>query len=73
MKKLLLLLGLLVTICSCEPSTANVINQKQEVAVSYFNTVRHFEYEGHKYISFEQGYGKTATKGIVHDPDCYCK
>ena len=72
MKKLLLLLGLLVTICSCEPSEAIVINQKQEVAVSYFNTVRHFEYEGHKYISFEQGYGKAATKGIVHDPDCHC-
>lgn len=41
--------------------------------MSYFQTVRHFEYEGHKYISFEHGYGKAATKGIVHDPDCHCK
>lgn len=73
MKKLLLLLGLLVTICSCEPSEAVVTNQKQEIAMSYFHTVRHFEYKGHKYISFEHGYGKSATKDIVHDPDCYCK
>jgi hypothetical protein len=73
MKKLLLLLGLLVTICSCERSTAIVTNQKQEAAMSYFHTVRHFEYEGHKYISFEHGYAREATRGIVHDPDCYCK
>lgn len=73
MKKLLLLLGVLVTICSCVPSTAIVTNQEQEVTMSYFRTIRHFEYEGHKYISFEHGYGQEATKGIVHDPDCYCK
>ena len=66
-------MGLLVTICSCEPSEAIVTNQKQEVTMSYFHTIRHFEYEGHKYISFEQGYGRSATKGIVHDPDCHCE
>lgn len=73
MKKLLLLLGLLVTICSCEPPQAIVTNQKQEVAMNYFQIIRHFEYEGHKYISFEHGYGQDATKGIVHDPDCHCE
>ena len=74
MKKLLLLLGLLVTICSCEPSEAIVTNQKQEVAIRCFQTIRHFEYEGHKYISFERGHtSSSATMGIVHDPDCYCK
>lgn len=73
MKKLLLLISLVVTICSCEPSTAIVTNQKQEAAMSYFQTIRHFEYEGHKYISFEHGYSKSATRGIVHDPDCHCE
>ena len=74
MKKLLLLLGLLVTICSCEPSEAIVTNQKQEVAMNYFQTIRHFEYEGHKYISFERGHtSSTSTMGIVHNPDCHCK
>ena len=73
MKKLLLLLGILAIICSCEPSEAIVTKQKQEVAMSYFRTVRHFEYEGHKYISFEHGYGDSRTQGIVHDPDCHCK
>ena len=73
MKKLLLLLGLLVTICSCEPSEAIVTNQKQEVAMRRFQTIRHFEYEGHRYISFECGYTSSSTMGIVHDPDCYCK
>lgn len=74
MKKLLLLLGLLVTICSCEPSEAIVTNQKQEVAMRRFQTIRHFEYEGHRYISFECGHtSSSSTMGIVHDPDCYCK
>ena len=41
--------------------------------MGYFRTIRHFEYEGHKYISFEHGYGQEATRGIVHDPDCHCK
>lgn len=73
MKKLLLLLTLLVTICSCEDSPAKVTNQEQEVAMNYFQTIRHFDYEGHKYISFEHGYSQEASRGIVHDPDCPCK
>jgi uncharacterized protein YcfL len=74
MKKLLLLLSLLVTICSCEPSEAIVTNQKQDVAMRRFQAIRHFEYEGHKYISFECGYtSSSSTMGIVHDPDCHCK
>lgn len=74
MKKLLLLLSLLVIICSCEPSTAIVTNQKQEVAMRYFQTIKHFEYEGHKYISFGRRHtSSSSTMGIVHDPDCHCK
>ena len=73
MKKLFLLIGLLVCLCSCEPQEAIIKQQKQETSLRYFQTIRHFEYEGHKYISFEHGYGKAATKGIVHDPDCHCE
>lgn len=73
MKKLFLLLSLVVTICSCDPSETIVTNQEQEVAMRRFRIIRHFEYEGHKYISFECGYSTTSTMGVVHDPDCHCK
>jgi hypothetical protein len=72
MKKLFLLFGLLICLCSCEQQEAMIKQQKQETVTKYFNTIRHFEYDGHKYISFEQGYSKAATRGVVHDPDCHC-
>lgn len=66
-------MGLLVCLSSCEPQEAIIKQQKQETSLKYFQTIRHFEYEGHKYISFEHGRGREATRGIVHDPDCHCE
>lgn len=73
MKKFILFVCVMGLLASCEPQEAIRVNHNQQSAVKYFNTIRHFEYEGHQYISFESGQGKRSTRGIVHNPDCYCK
>ena len=73
MKKLLILITLFALV-SCKPQPAKIINRTEEEALIRFDLVRHFEYRGHKYISFQ--YSPSAYKsfmGVVHDPDCLCK
>ena len=71
MKKYLFLLFALVAMCSCGP--ARIENYNEQSILSKFDRVRHFEYKGHKYISFESNYNmNNACMGIVHDPDCDC-
>lgn len=73
MKKLLILLAL-STLAGCKPKPAKVVERTEEEVLIRFDLVRHFEYQGHKYISFQ--YSPSAYKsfmGVVHDPDCLCK
>lgn len=66
MKKYIFLLFTLITMCSCGPATVN--NKTEQGILNYFDKVTHFDYKGHKYISFAVGY----KMGIVHDPNCHC-
>ena len=73
MKKYLFLLIALVAMSSCEPKQAKIVERTEEEALIRFDIVRHFEYKGHQYISFQ--YAPNAYKsfmGIVHDPECLC-
>lgn len=73
MRKLFYLFALLLIMCGCEPKPARIVQRTEEEALIRFDIVRHFEYKGHKYISFQ--YAPNAYKsfmGIVHDPECLC-
>jgi hypothetical protein len=73
MKKYLFLLFALVAMSSCEPRPARIVERTEEEMIIKMDIIRHFEYQGHKYISFQ--YSPTTTQsfmGIVHDPDCLC-
>lgn len=74
MKKLLLLLGIVISICSCNSPLDNREGHKPmiEVAVSADSlskaSVRHYIYNKHTYLRFG---GEHC--GWAHDPDCdYC-
>ena len=70
MKKLFLLFAL-IAMCSCRHTRIEHYNEQS--ILSKFDRVRHFEYKGHKYISFESNYNmNNACMGIIHDPDCGC-
>ena len=64
--KYVFLLFALIAMCSCGPATIN--NKTEQGILEEFDRVTHFDYKGHKYISFVIGH----KMGIVHDPDCHC-
>lgn len=68
MKKILFGLLIALSLTGCE---------KQGTPITYNPNLRKivkFEFEGHKYISFEiWNTGHTNGVGIVHDPDCSCQ
>ena len=73
MKKYLFLLFALVAMSSCEPRPAKIVERTEEEMIIKMDIIRHFEYQGHKYISFQ--YSPTTTQsfmGVVHDPECTC-
>lgn len=75
MKKYIFLLFALVAMCSCNPTNrpAKIVQRTEEEIITKMDIIRHFEYQGHKYISFQ--YSPTPQQsymGIVHNPDCYC-
>ena len=74
MKKLFYLLVLLV-LCSCDPASrpAEIIQKTEQELIYRMDIIRHFEYQGHEYISFQ--YSPTPQQsymGVVHDPNCHC-
>jgi hypothetical protein len=73
MKKYLFLLFALVAMSSCEPKPAIILERTEEEIISRFDVIRHYEYQNHRYISFQ--YSPSAYKsfmGVVHDPECPC-
>ena len=74
MKKLLFILLAVLTMTSClEPRPARIVNRTEEEMIIKFDIIRHFEYQNHKYISFQ--YSPTPQQsfmGVVHDPECTC-
>ena len=66
---IVVLFGLLIT-----PSCTKLPTPEGQVFVipgdqsSSYVSVKHFEYNGHKYIQF----GNCNNRSIVHDPDCPC-
>ncbi|MBQ3416164.1 MAG: hypothetical protein IJH39_12685 [Clostridia bacterium] len=67
----------ILMISGCEQKPA-VINDNYDNVEYIFTKIEKFEFEGHRYIWFANeanivnGYGKGATGGIVHDPNCTC-
>ena len=75
MKKLVfILVAMLTMMTSClEPRPARIVERTEEEVIIKFDIIRHFEYQSHKYISFQ--YSPTPQQsfmGVVHDPDCTC-
>lgn len=75
MKKLVfILVAMLTMMTSClEPRPARIVERTEEEVITKFDIIRHFEYQNHKYISFQ--YSPTPQQsfmGVVHDPDCTC-
>lgn len=75
MKKLVfILVAMLTMMTSCiKPRPARIVNRTEEEMIIKFDVIRHFDYQGHKYISFQ--YSPTPQQsfmGIVHDPACLC-
>lgn len=66
MKKLFLMLSATLLLCSC--SENKEIENKETIKP----TVKNFTHEGHNYLWFEMGMGRSRTSGVVHDPDCDC-
>lgn len=64
-------IALIFAMCSCGPATIN--NKTEQGILDHFDKVIHFDYKGHRYISFEHSFpAREAAVGIVHDPDCSC-
>ena len=75
MNKLLILatiflLSILTTlVLSISNANANNTPVEDTKGVEIFDNVKHFSFEGHKYIKFSDG----NLCGVVHDPKCGCK
>lgn len=74
MNKLLILATIFVTfiLTALILSISNAkgdIPIKDTKGVEIFDNVKHFSFEGHKYIKFSDG----NLCGVVHDPKCGCK
>ena len=66
-------IALIFAMCSCEPKPAIILERTEEEIISRFDVIRHYEYQNHRYISFQ--YSPSAYKsfmGVVHDPECPC-
>lgn len=73
MKKLLFLFAVLL-LFSCKPQRpAKIVKRTEEEMIQKFDVIRHFEYKGHKYISFQYSpTPQSSYMGITHDPECTC-
>lgn len=71
MKKLsLIVLAIIVfALVSCEECKVQKSKEGNVIGSYTMNTI---EYKGHEYILFYEGFGKCATSGITHSPDCPC-
>ena len=70
MNKLLVLMSLVLFV-SCNHNNTSIKDTK---GVEIIDNVRHFSFEGHKYIKFSEGEGSNSpTSGVVHDPNCWCQ
>ena len=69
MKKILCILTIfLLASCNCKENEQVPEISKHNVKHSmYKGQVKHYIYEGHKYLSFGSKY-----RSMIHDPDCSC-
>lgn len=65
--KLSLLLVTVITLVSCESKKYETVKSGSIKPI-----VEKFTYNNHSYIWFESGIGRSATSGVVHDPNCDC-
>lgn len=68
MKKVLLVLGILLCLSSCEYENKEVKSVKENI--DPYSAVK-FTFEGHDYIHFNMyDFGYDRGSGYVHDPEC---
>ena len=75
MKKIFYLFALLLVMCSCNLTNrpAEIVQRTEEEIIIKMDIIRHFEYQGHEYISFQYSPSpQQSYMGIVHDPNCNC-
>lgn len=75
MKKLTIISLGLALLCSCSrPTLESEATKSVPDGIIPFDAAIHFRYKNHYYIKFTEGYERSRTSGVVHDPDCkYCK
>lgn len=75
MKKLIIIsLGLALLYGCSRPTLESEATKSVPDGIIPFDAVIHFRYKNHYYIKFTEGYERSRTSGVVHDPDCkYCK
>ena len=66
MKKVLLVLGILLCLSSCEEPLREPKNIKEEAPRNVYK----FTFEEHDYIHFSNNGGYDSQSGYVHDPEC---
>ena len=65
-------IALIFAMCSCGPARVETGLNEPSI-LEKFDVVRHFEYNGPKYIQFAKKFpASQSNMGIVHDPDCPC-
>jgi hypothetical protein len=56
---------------SCDSSENKEIKTKSGKIIQK-PSIDIIEYNGHEYIIYSHGWGRCATGGITHNPDCPC-
>lgn len=77
MKKLFILLGIILVLCSCcgnhhECASTNGTNATYVKGSTCNTKIQKINYEGHSYIFVTSQWYEGVGVGFVHDPDCNC-
>ena len=68
MRNILFVIAVMSCFVSCDTKIRNV-KSSDDLGLT---DVDHFQYNGHKYISFKFGALDCSYGGVVHDPECNC-
>lgn len=64
---------LLLSMClftSCEPDK-DIKRTKNDRPIRY--SIEKIDFEGHEYLIYHEGYGRTRVGGFTHSENCQCK
>lgn len=67
----IILAALVGILLSCSQKTQEEIKTDRQRQFREHVTI--VEHNGHSYLFFKQGYGRSRYGGVTHNPDCECK